>query len=296
MDFLFTFSALFDERECLAHALQFHIEDLVDGVVFHDSELPDCLLQEGCVTEDECAAVRKLRDRKDQIRILLSLIKGRDLRVLKGFLKHIRQQNPDVAEKISEKFEANKRDGLRGKLCALCMLMKQFNVKHVADSLWAIQVINDELYHRIIYSEAPVGAQSDLWKDVLYCLKTLDRETADAAHKKLINALSSKNLFTHLADGIKGMLLSNHDFLICACEPKPGLLRCSFLGATISTESVLPDSSSDSASNDQTSLDGTEIEDMQDRRILDTIDKMPKIAEVTRDQVSSHLTNNMYTI
>ncbi|XP_053376855.1 uncharacterized protein LOC128547745 [Mercenaria mercenaria] len=33
-----------DKRECLATALQWHIEELVDGIVFKDSELPDSLL------------------------------------------------------------------------------------------------------------------------------------------------------------------------------------------------------------------------------------------------------------
>ncbi|XP_045164675.2 uncharacterized protein LOC123528766 isoform X2 [Mercenaria mercenaria] len=56
-----------DERECLANALQGHIREIVDGVVFKDSELPDNLLADGCLTEDECAGVRNKLDRKDQI-------------------------------------------------------------------------------------------------------------------------------------------------------------------------------------------------------------------------------------
>ncbi|XP_053377747.1 uncharacterized protein LOC123530337 [Mercenaria mercenaria] len=244
-----------DERECLAHALQFHVEDLVDRIIFHESELPDCLLAEGCLTEDECASVRKLRDRKDQVRVLLSLIKGRDLRVLRGFMKHIEQHNEDVAAKIIEKFEENKRDGIRRKLCFLCQLEKQFNVKHVIDSLWAIQIIDDGLYNTIIYSEAPIGAQETLWKKVIHSLNFLDPQKAELAQNKLLTCLTSKNLFTHLADGIKNMLIKNHGKLTCSCEPK---LRLPKINAeSISGESCFPDSSSDGTPNDGASSVGT---------------------------------------
>ncbi|XP_045165605.2 uncharacterized protein LOC123529358 isoform X2 [Mercenaria mercenaria] len=285
---IYTNKATFDERECLANALQYHVEDLVDGLVFHESELPDGLLVEECLTEDECSTLRKLRDRKDQIRVLLSLIKGRDLRVLNGFLKHIAQQNPMVAQKIKLKFENNKRDGLRGKLCTLCNLEKQFNVKHVADSLWAIQAIDDGLYNKIIYSDSPVGAQNTLWKRVFHSLNGLNQKQAEEAQDKLKHALSKKNLFMHLADGVKDMLIKNHGKLTCACEPRIILpKRTPSFGAMTSAESFLPDSSSDGASNDFSSFDGTENGDMQERDYNGTLtDGMSLIAEVNETPTS----------
>ncbi|XP_053377746.1 uncharacterized protein LOC123530339 [Mercenaria mercenaria] len=246
-----------DERECLANALQFHVEDLVDGIIFHESELPDCLLAEGCLTEDECASVRKLRDRKDQIRVLLSLIKGRDLRVLKDFMKHIEQHNEEVARKIIEKFEDNKRAGIRRKLCFLCQLKKQFNVKHLVDSLWAVEAIDDGLYNEVIYSEAPLGAQETLWEKVINSINCLDNQKAELAHGKLLKALTGKNLFTHLADGIQKMLIRNHAKLTCSCEPKLILpSRTSYGASSTSEESFFPDSSSDGTSNDIGSSSG----------------------------------------
>lgn len=261
----------------MATALQFHVEDLVDGLVFNDSELPDCLLADGCLTEDECSSLRRLRDRKDQIRILLSLIKGRDLRVLKDFLKHIKKHNYQVAEKIMEKMEANKRDGVRGNLCARCRLERQFNVKHVVDCLWAIQAIDDGLYNTIIYSDSPVGSQGALWKQIFQSLNCLDHHSVGLAHAKLLNALSSKNLFTHLANGIKEMLIRNHEKLTCSCEPKFYLPnRDSFL-ITTSCDSYLPDSSSansDTTSNEIASRDGTENGCGTISRITEEIEEM----------------------
>lgn len=280
-----------DDRECLATALQFHVEDLVDGLVFNDSELPDSLLAEGCLTEDECSTVRRHQDRKDQIRILLSLIKGRDLRVLKGFLKHIAQHNSEIAEKITERMEANKLDGVRGKLCARCKLERQFNVKHVVDSLWAIQVIDDGLYNKIIYSDSPIGAQGALWKKIFQSLNCLDHQSVGLAHAKLLNALSSKNLFTHLAKGIKDMLIRNHGKLTCSCEPKFYLPnRDSFLIPT-SGDSYLPDSSSansDTTSNEIVSRDGTENGG-------DTGETISRITEEIEEMVEYFMHNRINT-
>lgn len=146
----------FDERECLANAFQFHITDLVDGIVFTESELPDWLISEECFTEDECSNVRKICDRKDQIRILISMIKGRDLKVLHKFLGQINRHNHEIAEKVRAKFERNKQEGIKGKLCAYCKLKKEVNIKLVADTLWADKAIEDGLYNKIIFTSNPV--------------------------------------------------------------------------------------------------------------------------------------------
>lgn len=275
--------ATFEERDCLANALQFHVEDLIDGVVFHESELPDLLLAEDCLTEDECASVRKLNNRKDQIRFLLSLIKGRDLRVLKGFLKHIEDQNPSVAERINKTFENNKKNGVKRKACALCMMIEDLDVKQVADSLWSLQVINTKLYQRIVRSD---GSQSELWKEVIYSLKVLDHRTVEIAQKKLIRAICRKNLYTHLAESVKDMLVKNHGIFVCNCEQKLCLPRRTSFGDTTSGESLLPASFSDSASNDMTSSDGTDNGTMQGKRITNAEDEMPSIKEVLEDPPS----------
>ncbi|XP_053390767.1 uncharacterized protein LOC128553619, partial [Mercenaria mercenaria] len=93
-----------DKRESLANALQFHIEDIVDGLAFNESDLLDCLVRERYLTEDEYTLIKKMSDRKDQIRALVSTIKGRDLQVLEGFVKHIKQRIPAVAEKFEMQY------------------------------------------------------------------------------------------------------------------------------------------------------------------------------------------------
>ncbi|XP_060593921.1 uncharacterized protein LOC132748349 [Ruditapes philippinarum] len=261
----------YDERECLANAIQFHIEDLIDGVIFRDSELPDCLLADGCLTEDECSSVRRIRDRKDQIRILVSLINGRDVYVLRGFLKRIKGHNQHVAVKIQEKFEDNKRKGLGQKLCFLCQLKNNFNVKHIADSLWAIQVIDKGVYNTIIFSDLPTGAQETLWCKVFHSLNYLDHQQAELAHQTIMKALTRQNLFTYLADGINDMLMKNHGRLSCSCEQNSLLRRRhNFLAESTSDESFLPRSSSDGTPNDIASTYSTD-----DRTIPKTVYRKP---------------------
>ncbi|XP_053377867.1 uncharacterized protein LOC128545943 [Mercenaria mercenaria] len=234
-----------DKRESLANALQFHIEDIVDGLAFNESDLLDCLVRERYLTEDEYTLVKKMSVRKDQIRALVSTIKGRDLHVLEGFVKHIKQRIPAVAEK----FECNMGNGANGNTCGLCKLKTQFNVKHVVDSLWSIQVIDDGIYNQIISSVATVGAQSTLWVDIFNSLNSLNPENAKLAHAKLLKAVSEDHMLMHLEKDIKELLIKNNGKLICSCEPKFNLPNTDSVMLPTSGRSVLHNSSSTFSKN-----------------------------------------------
>ncbi|XP_053376857.1 uncharacterized protein LOC123529744 [Mercenaria mercenaria] len=205
-----------DKRECLATALQWHIEELVDGIVFKDSELPDSLLADGCLTEDECADVRKQLDRKDQVRFLLSIIKGRDFDVLKRFLKHLKSHNPTVAKSIDETFKQNKKRGMKSSKCALCKLF-QVNIEYVVDILWKNNLIDDSLYNLIVRTDKPNVDPSYLWNCVIESLnKCCDK---DSSHVRRIigNALTKKHHYHHIAKSIEWMINTDRA-LRCRCS------------------------------------------------------------------------------
>ncbi|XP_060593920.1 uncharacterized protein LOC132748348 [Ruditapes philippinarum] len=206
-----------DERECLANALQCHIHELVDSIVFKDSELPDALLVDNCLTEDECANVRKISDRKDQIRVLLCLIKGRDFHILKKFVNHVRSHNEQVANSIEIKFEQNKREGKRCTKCALCQLTSHVNLKYIVDDLWKSGLINDGLFSMIVQTDKPAGAQTDLWNEVIDSFNTFSVQSpADVSHT-LINALTKKQHYSQIAKGVRWMICT-HKKLVCGCK------------------------------------------------------------------------------
>lgn len=213
-----------DERECMAHALQWHIEDLVDGILFKESELPDSLLADGCLTEEECSSVRQKLDRRDQVRVLLRIIKGRDLNILKRFLRHIRVHNPDIAQKIEEKFDQNLKSGMRCSKCALCKLTTKVNLKYIADVLWRNDLVDEGLFNRIVDTDMPTGAQGELWHQVLCSLK---EHKSTVVRNVLEEALTKKNHYHHIAQGVKQMMTANRE-LKCLCKIKNTIKYGSF--------------------------------------------------------------------
>jgi hypothetical protein len=185
--------------------------------VFNDSELPDALLEDNCLTEDECANVRKVSDRKNQVRVLLCLIKGRDFHVLKKFVNLVRSHNEQVANSIEIKFEQNKREGIRCTKCALCQLTSHVNLKYIVDDLWKSGLIDDGLFSMIVQTDKPAGAQTDLWNEVIDSFNTFSvQRPADVSHT-LINALTKKQHYNQIAKGVRWMICT-HKKLVCGCK------------------------------------------------------------------------------
>ncbi|XP_060598458.1 uncharacterized protein LOC132752181 [Ruditapes philippinarum] len=195
-----------DERKCLADALQWHVEELIDGIVFKDSELPDDLLADSCLTDEECADLRKTLDRKDQVRVLTSIIKGRDLKVLLRFLKHIKSQNEPVARSIEEKFEHNKKTGVRCSECALCNLTSNVNAKYIADRLWKYNLIDSGLYNWIVQSDKPTGVQGEMWRGIINSLNFHCKKHRSDVCQILSSALTKNNHYHHVAKGLERMI------------------------------------------------------------------------------------------
>ncbi|XP_045166806.1 uncharacterized protein LOC123530152 [Mercenaria mercenaria] len=210
-------SVKFDERECLADALKYHIDELVEGVVFKDSELPDALLQDGCITDDECARVRNKLDRKDQVRVLVSVLKGRDLDVLQKFLKRLRSQNHNLVKSIEEKFESNKKSELKGAKCALCKLTSQVHLKYIVDNLWKNGLIDDVLHYSVVDIDTPLCYQDGLWKSVIDSLNNCCVRNPSDVCNKIVDALTKKQHYKHIAEGIKE-IIKNKGTLVCVCR------------------------------------------------------------------------------
>lgn len=208
-----------DDRECLAKALQSNIVELTNEVIFKESELPDSLLMDGCLTENESARCRKYRDPRDQVRLLLSIIKGRDIDVLKRFLKHIKSHNANVALKIQEQFEKNKMQGVKSNLCALCKLTNRVDLKYIADALYKHFLLDDGLYNIIFQTELPTGAQGEIWHKVFACLNHICTENAPLVKRVLNEALVHKDHYHQIAKEIQWMLSSQNE-MSCRCKVK----------------------------------------------------------------------------
>jgi hypothetical protein len=185
--------------------------------VFKDSELPDNLLADSCLTDEECADLRKTLDCKDQVRILTSIIKGRDLNVLLRFLKQVKSQNEHVARSIEEKFEYNKRNGVRCSECALCNLTSNVNAKYIADRLWKNKLIDSGLYNWVVQSDKPTGVQGEMWRGIIKSLNSHCERHRTYVSQILSSALTKNNHYHHVAEGLEKMINMKGE-IYCYCE------------------------------------------------------------------------------
>ena len=245
-----------NKRDCLSKALQAYTEVIVNTTIFEESHLPDSLITEECLTEDECSYIRKRKDTKDQIRILLVLIRGRDMKILEKFLSLIEQDNVPLADKIRDRFQRNVKEGLKDKRCVRCKLKVLVNIKYVADRLYANMCITDKLYNCIIHSEHPAGDQDDLWDRLLKELEATEDPNTAMSH--MVYSLMAKGHYKHLADVIEDMIEKYDRLLECAC----GVLLRSTLQRSMPyvRESVDPRSSESSASEISVELRSKTIE------------------------------------
>lgn len=206
-----------DERECLASALQSHIHELVGGIVLPGNELLDDLLEDNCLTEEECASVRKIPDDKDKVRVILCLIKGRDFEIIQRFIGHVRTHKEAIADSIELKFEQNKKEGKRGTKCVLCQLTSQVNLKYIADDLWKSGLINDGLYSMIAQTDKPAGVQAGLWNAVITSLNKYSVQSPVDVSRTLADALRNRHHYEHLAKRVEWVIYTNKK-LVCICK------------------------------------------------------------------------------
>lgn len=180
----------------LSKAIQTCISDLVDKMPFNDSEIPDILIQEGCITEDECKELRTKSTRKDQARKLVLLIKGRSYHVMKKFLTALQAHCPTSVEKIWSLYDILTQEKTGPWKCPACELKEYVDVKYVIDPLYEKEIIKKSLYSIICDNQNPVGQQDYLWDSVL-------QACAGSNFVHLICALKVKDHYTHIADSLR---------------------------------------------------------------------------------------------
>lgn len=205
-----------DERECLARALQANIVYMVDNLLFTESNLPELLISNGQITEDECRQIRSIKSRKDQIRYLINRTKGRALKDIKKVIELIGRQIPDVVVKIYKQFEDNKNNHVRCTTCALCQCFTAIDIKDVIDYIWSKQAISDGFYNEVILNNAPRGCQTDLWKRLIDALNKQKGETRKEMYDSLFSAIMATGRFDFLVNPMRRSL-NQCNGLECKC-------------------------------------------------------------------------------
>lgn len=215
-----------DKRECLARALQANIVYMVDNLLFTESNLPELLISNGQITEDECRQIRSIKSRKDQIRYLINRTKGRDIKDIKKVIELIGRQIPDVVDKIYKQFEENKNNHVRCTTCALCQCYTVIDIKDVIDYIWSKQAISDGFYNEVILNNAPRGCQTDLWKKLIDALNKLKGETRKEMYDSLFSAIMARGRFDFLVNQMQRSL-DQCNGLECKCFSAKAILPLS---------------------------------------------------------------------
>ncbi|WAR25095.1 hypothetical protein MAR_010799 [Mya arenaria] len=208
---------LLDERECLARALQTNVSLAVDSLEKHSENLTESLSNEGFIQHCEYDSLRNMNDRRAQIRYLLTLIKGRDVSVLKSFYNEVLKLSDRLHRQLMETFEINVRAGIVANKCVFCRVMSTVNVRYVSDSLWASELLDDGLFTIASTAESPTGAQDFIWQRLFQNINDCfqrDQETALTAVK---HALIRNNHYNYLADLLE-IDLDTYGCIACRCS------------------------------------------------------------------------------
>lgn len=196
------------EAACLGKALQENIVTLVEDIQFSSSGLGDLLIGNDCLTGDECAALYPLNP-KDQIRNTVRLIKGRSFEVIKKFLKCVQRFHPEVSEMIWKSFEEKKRNFVSEKLCIYCKLKRSIDVRYIADYIWSIDGISDDVYADIVsHTRYNVTGDAKWERFADACNKSNNKKIL----KTIVYALERKGYYSHLIPSLK-----RETKLVCRC-------------------------------------------------------------------------------
>ena len=197
------------EADCLGKALQENIVILVEDMQFSSSGLSDMLISKDCLTGDECAALYSLNP-KDQIRNTIRLIKGRSFEVLKKFLNCVKKFHPEIAAKIWKSYEEKKNSHAGERLCMFCKLKRAIDVRYVADFVWSVDGISDDVYTEIV-SHTGYNISDDMkWEKLAEACNKFENTNI---LKTIINALERKGYYSHIIPWLR-----RESKLACRCS------------------------------------------------------------------------------
>ncbi|XP_045192662.2 uncharacterized protein LOC123548995 [Mercenaria mercenaria] len=204
-----------EDVNALSDAIRTCVPSLIEDVIFN--ELEDKAIENGCLTDVECRAVRDIGDRKKQIRKVVLLIIKRSFETTSNFLDTLSPAYPHISDNIWHKYERNLVERpkrlISRRLCPLCALKDSVDVEKVIDNLYSEQIIDDRLYGRTNSSRKEVGQQDIFLEAVLKaCVKNNGVEL-------LLGSLESTGHYTHITKRLRYVFKNNRNMKqLCTCS------------------------------------------------------------------------------
>lgn len=194
------------KRECLRKSLQQNIVLLVENLTCSENEIIDNMIQAECLTETESSDLRG--SRKDCVRNLIRTVRGRSYNVLKTFVKSVEKLHPEVAESIMQVYEKLLKDRKNYiRKCTFCDLKKSDSIKLVADHMWSIDAISEDLYGEIVSGK---NSTEEMWERLADEVNRGNNK--QKAMKKLTEVLAERGHYHEIA-----LKLRKVNLLKCTC-------------------------------------------------------------------------------
>lgn len=247
--------------EYLSKAIQKNVVALVTNMPFNESYIPDELIAEGCITEDECKLAREKKERKDQVRKIVTLIRGRSFPAMEKFLKVIGKESncPTIVMNIWKHYEELNQTNLIGEgRCCVCKVKADVDVRYVMDYLWQENAISSSLYEQLCDAKEVKGHQGHLWDNVLK--QCHENQRLD----KLNFALECKGHYPHIADDFRTQVRLGLSVMECAC------VRQTIFEETLSIDSLTsrdPQSTASSRQSIDFKNDALESDELDSSRV-----------------------------
>lgn len=192
----------------LSAAVKANMIMLLNELTVSSSLLLDKLIEQDCLSEDECEYIRGLPQTKDQARTLVKKLMGRGPTSIQHFLNLIEEDKPYIVEEIKKSLEDIKAQSISQE-CAVCLMVKMVDVKDIADSLFQQDIISDDLHSFMTETENVYRYRQVIWTRIITCINTAKEPAA-----VLAESLESK--YKDLTTILKKM--SSEMPLECTCH------------------------------------------------------------------------------
>lgn len=174
----------------MPQALQKNICKFTENVLFNPTNIPDELIESGCLSEDECSAIAAKPSYKDQIRMLIRKIKTRGPEKIEKFLEIVGKNHPYVQEDVIKSLESIVSESKNKPFCAICVMKSVVDLKDICDYLWQADIISENVYDDIVECDSIHMNRPILWDNIIYSINNF--EDPENALDTLISALESK--------------------------------------------------------------------------------------------------------
>lgn len=183
---------------------------LVDSLPYTEADVLDMLIERECLTETECCDLRYTGSRKDVVRNLIRIIKGRSFKVMKEFVDCVKSLHPEIAASIWQSYKKLMKENKNySKVCTFCFLKRSVDLKFLADHTWSIGAISDDLYDEIVGGGSCANI---LWGKFADECNLLASESRRICLQKLTEALVKKGQYKELV-----LKLNKESSLKCLC-------------------------------------------------------------------------------